>query len=117
MRSLTHESVTPAPAHRPLTGTRFDAAIEVLESRLFLTAISLLPPVYYDAAYNTTAGQFAVGDFNNDHKPDLALPVGPPNVSVLLLALLISRSVLIVTVWLVELLLMVPPPVLPARSI
>jgi len=84
MRSLTHESVTPAPAHRPLTGTRFDAAIEVLESRLFLTAISLLPPVYYDAAYNTTAGQFAVGDFNNDHKPDLALPVGPPNVSVLL---------------------------------
>lgn len=83
MRVQTHECALLAPRRRPLAARRLLAAVEPLEQRLCLS-IQLLSPVYYDVGAQTSVAGFTAGDFNNDHKLDLAVPVGPPNVSVLL---------------------------------
>jgi hypothetical protein len=83
MRVVIHPCAPLAPSRRLLAASVRNT-IENLEPRLCLSAISLLPAVQYDTGYGTTSGEFAVADFNNDHKPDLALPVGPPSASVLL---------------------------------
>jgi hypothetical protein len=61
------------------------AAFESLEQRLCFSALSFLPAKHYDAGIGSNAREVAVGDFNNDRKPDLVVAdPGNDTVTVLL---------------------------------